>query len=112
MIAQAGPNWQYVIDGNGLSVTVTGMLIVFFALIIISVFIALLPRVLTVVARFFPEKEEGVARAAEPDARVIAALGYVLHQRMRARQKERTHTPTYPHTWGERRIRCNLLMKC
>ena len=85
MIAQAGPSWQHVIDGQGLSVSLTGMLIVFLSLVIISTFIALLPRLLSVVARVFPEKEE--RPPAKPEAteeRVIAAIGFILHQRLLA----------------------------
>ena len=80
-------SWQRVIDGNGLNVSITGMLIVFCSLAIISIFIALLPRLLALVARRFPEKEEAAARAAEPDERAIAAIGYVLHQRLLARRQ-------------------------
>lgn len=39
-------HWQNVIQGEGLSITITGMAIVFFGLTFISFFIAALPRVL------------------------------------------------------------------
>lgn len=85
MIAQAGPSWQRVIDGNGLSLSITGMLIVFLSLVIITTFIALLPKVLVVVAKYFPEKDHHAApQTAETEDRVIAAIGYILHERLLA----------------------------
>ena len=83
----AAANWQRVIDGNGLSVSITGMLIVFCSLAIISIFIFLLPKTLVLVAKFFPEKEEAAARPTGPDDRAVAAIGYVLHQRLLARRQ-------------------------
>ena len=76
---------------NGVDIALTGMLIVFVALTLISLFIASLPRLLTVLNRFWPEPE-GFAPVASASAAadegvsgpVVAAIGYALHQSRRA----------------------------
>ena len=50
-------NLQNVIDGNGISIAVTGMLIVFVALVTISLFLSALPRLLAVLERYYPQQE-------------------------------------------------------
>ncbi|MFW5960162.1 MAG: OadG family protein [Chitinivibrionales bacterium] len=49
---------QSVIDGRGLSISVTGMLSVFIALAVISLVVSWLPYLLSFVNRIVPEKEE------------------------------------------------------
>jgi Na+-transporting methylmalonyl-CoA/oxaloacetate decarboxylase gamma subunit len=74
--------WQNVADGHAIGITVTGMIIVFFALTCISLCIAAVPHVLVVVNKFFPEKIETpkkiVAPAGTPDD-VIAAISVAFH---------------------------------
>ncbi len=66
----------------------TGLLIVFTALILISLFIALLPKILRVLAGVWPEIDEPQANTGHPesqvsdDAAVLAAIGFVLHTEM------------------------------
>jgi hypothetical protein len=61
------------------------MLIVFCALILISLFIALLPRILGVISQYLPETEEPHESLSHPESQrldddaVIAAIGFVLH---------------------------------
>ncbi len=70
---------------RGAVIAIAGLLIVFAALLLISLFIAVLPKLLEQVARVWPEVEShhgSEARAAEPDveqAAVLAAIGFVLH---------------------------------
>lgn len=81
--------WQAILDADGLGITITGMLIVFSALTAISVFIALLPRVLAVLEPYLPEVGAHAAPAtsaasASPagvDPRMVAAIGWVQHQK-------------------------------
>ena len=68
-----------VIEGEGVPVSVTGMLIVFSSLALISLSIAALPGILKLVAGLLPEEGEGKAVAV--DERVVAAIGYILQQR-------------------------------
>lgn len=70
---------------HGVAIAIAGLLIVFTALILISLFIASLPRLLVTVARVWPEvddahPEHGHPESAVPeDAAILAAIGYVLH---------------------------------
>ena len=80
---------QNIIDGQGISIAITGMVIVFFALSVISLFIAALPRILSLFAKRWPETEgHHAARPAAPSRQavsneVVAAIAMVLHQRKR-----------------------------
>ena len=71
--------------GDGLAIAAAGLVIVFFALILISLFIAALPRVLGMVNRVWPEVIEGHHEVAHPESQiaddvdVLAAIGFVLH---------------------------------
>jgi len=79
-------NVQNIIDGQGIGIAVTGMVIVFCVLATISIFIALLPKVLGFIAQHIPEVEHHDAPAPSPsqdDDVVVAAIGYVMHTRLR-----------------------------
>ncbi len=63
-----------------------GLMIVFTALILISLFIAALPRVLAMLSTVWPEVDEPAAgntshsdSLVADDGAVLAAIGYVLH---------------------------------
>ena len=79
-------SFQNILDGQGGGIAVTGMSIVFTALGLISLFIALLPRILERVARLFPESQgHGVrkkVREERDDSEVVAAIALALHARM------------------------------
>jgi len=70
---------------EGISIAVVGIVIVFSALILITLFIASLPRVLKLVHLVWPEVSDGNPVAGHPesqvadDADVLAAIGFVLH---------------------------------
>lgn len=80
---------QNIVDGQGLDLTLTGMAIVFAALMCISAFIYLLPKVLAWLEHIFPEadsvctveednaelEELAVAAACALHARVLAVSG-------------------------------------
>ena len=57
-------SWQNIIDHNGLSVAAAGLGIVFTALIILSLYITVLPKVLAWVHTWLPESDP----ATLPDA--------------------------------------------
>ena len=73
---------------RGYSIAIAGLIIVFTALMLISLFIASLPRVLAAVSRVWPETEEVHVRQGLPesqareDGAVLAAICYVLHTEM------------------------------
>ncbi len=70
--------------GEATGIAVTGMLIVFSALGLISLFLALMPRLTQWLAIVFPEQDHGLphvlAESESPDEdEMIAAIGYVKH---------------------------------
>lgn len=74
--------------GDALAIAATGLIIVFTALILISLFIASLPHILQVVAHIWPEVDEGHPHVTHPESQVpddgamLAAIGFVLHTEM------------------------------
>lgn len=83
--------WQNVVDARGIELTLTGMTIVFLSLILVSVSIALLPRILEALKGILPAENEGhhsgtvtstpPGQPARSRLRRIAAIGYALHHR-------------------------------
>ena len=82
--------WHNIAKNNGLAISMVGMLIVFCALVVITLFIAALPKVLAALDPYLPEMHgsHGPPGAAErtkvDEEKVVAAIGMVLHL---ARQK-------------------------
>ena len=87
-------NFQNIIDHDGLSLALTGLAIVFAALTLISVFIAVLPRILAAIEPWLPESEHdpapatlvgrGAADAPHPGQappEVVAAIAVALRAR-------------------------------
>ncbi|MDR4496961.1 MAG: OadG family protein [Candidatus Scalindua sp.] len=76
---------QNILDGHGVGISITGMVVVFAALALISTFIALLPAVLRIVNKIFPLGETPHALPRSSDSlenEVIAAIGLALHTEM------------------------------
>ena len=72
---------QNVLNAQGFTVSIVGMLIVFVALTIISIFIALLPKMLGVLAKVFPEEHHHLVPAKktkDDDDKLLAAIGFGL----------------------------------
>ena len=76
------------ISADNLYLAATGMTVVFAALTMISVFIYLLPQVLSVVEVADPPAPAGSSPAANDDEEVAAAIGFAVHyhQTQSARQ--------------------------
>ena len=89
-------NWQNVIDGHGIAISITGMLIVFSGLTLISLFIVALPKILALGGA---EKKAAAAKAAVESAAsaepteedIIAVLALVLHAELEHSLGEMTH---------------------
>ncbi len=86
LLAQAsGEPWDVT---RGFAIAIAGLSIVFTALLLISLFIASLPRVLEMVASVYPEFDDPHSRQSHPesqvpdDGAVLAAIGFVLHSEM------------------------------
>jgi len=75
--------------GDGAVIAAVGLLIVFVALVLISLFIAALPHVLVAVGTIWPEvserhESEQSDGESEDDAAVLAAIGFVLHTELQS----------------------------
>ena len=72
-----------ILESNGFGIAATGMTIVFVALTVISVFIYLLPKVLSAFERVVPPASEPQVAALPPssdDEQIAAVIGFALHQ--------------------------------
>jgi Na+-transporting methylmalonyl-CoA/oxaloacetate decarboxylase gamma subunit len=86
---------QNIADNDGLGIALTGMLIVFSALLMITCSIIALPRVLVAVAGYLPEEHAHHAAAppqptelSEADEAVAVAIGYALHKALQKRLRQ------------------------
>ena len=73
--------WQRVIDGNGISIAIMGILIVFASLAIVSIMVAAIPHILVFVNKYYPEPVVVQKKAAKKDSitdDIIAAIGTAL----------------------------------
>ena len=73
-----------ILESNGFAIAATGMTIVFAALTFISVFIYLVPKVLSAFELVVPPASQ--LQAASPpqstdDEEIAAVIGFALHQR-------------------------------
>ena len=88
MVSNLGHSWQNVINANGISMTIVGMLIVFFSLTIISLIIGSTPLFLKVLNKYIPEvAEETYSRnngKNVSDAEIVAAISTALTYSMQA----------------------------
>lgn len=71
-------------DNDGFAIAITGMVIVFSALVLISLALTALPKVLAVLAEYYPEKVEHSAPARRPaagagDQETAAAAAFAMH---------------------------------
>lgn len=75
-----------IADANGYSIAMSGLLIVFFALVVVTSFISILPWVLAHLATVWPEAvvapdATASTATAENDDALVAAIGYMVHAR-------------------------------
>ena len=86
--------WANVSEGNAVAISITGMLIVFTALTLITVFIAALPKILTAIEPYLPAMEDHhhaptTAESLPTDEeKIVAAIGHVLHTEMQHMLKQ------------------------
>ncbi len=82
-------SYQNIIAGDGFELAFAGMTIVFTALVLVSIFIAVLPKVLGVLNRLIPEVHHHTAapqqRGASDETVVAAAIGFALHTQKQSR---------------------------
>lgn len=83
---------ENIIEGQGISIALTGMFIVFVALSLITLSIFLLPKILGFLTKFIPQKAgvPGMPRDSSKEAdEIIAAIGYVLHKSLKKNPPKR-----------------------
>ena len=82
-------NYHNIVSGQGFELAFAGMIIVFTALVLVALFIALLPKALVVVNRLIPEAHPHTApppkRQVDDDTAIAVAVGFALHARQQAR---------------------------
>ncbi len=86
-----------ILQNDGIGIALTGMSIVFVALMLITLFIAILPKVLNALSGILPAEAEQHATAAptvlqpaasQDETEVVAAIGFALH-RMKTKKQGR-----------------------
>ena len=84
--------WSNVQEDNGVAIAIVGLLIVFTALTLISLFIGFLPRILKAISPFLPQSTHVAPSPAESTAvdeeMVVAAIGLVLHTETQKAMRE------------------------
>jgi len=76
--------FENIFAADGVSIAVTGMLIVFAALALIAIVIALIPKLLPLLEKVFPEEHHHSATSTSlPDdhEKVLAAIAHALFHR-------------------------------
>jgi Na+-transporting methylmalonyl-CoA/oxaloacetate decarboxylase gamma subunit len=76
-------NYQNVVDGQAIGISITGLIIVFTSLILISLFIFLLPIILGILDTIFPEAKVEEVKSAptkQDEGSTVAAIGFAIHQ--------------------------------
>ncbi|MBM99492.1 MAG: hypothetical protein CMJ77_10225 [Planctomycetaceae bacterium] len=80
--------WANVQEQEGVAISIVGLSIVFSALVLVSLFIAVLPWILDKLSPWLPHVDEShdapsIAESTVDDEKmVVAAIGYVLHTEM------------------------------
>ena len=75
-----------VYDANGIWISITGMTIVFAALILITIILSMMPRILPILEKIYPESEghhhstPSASNGSNGDEEsLVAAIGFALH---------------------------------
>ncbi len=91
MVSQIGHSWQNVVNANGVTITIIGMLIVYFALTFITLVLSSTPRILKIVNKYIPEQEDDpYAKSSSKngsEAEIVAAIITALSYSMQSAKK-------------------------
>lgn len=84
--------WSNVQEDNGIAISLIGMLIVFTALGLITLFIGYLPHILKALSPYLPQSTHVAPSPAEStvvdEEMVVAAIGMVLHTEIQKAKRE------------------------
>jgi Na+-transporting methylmalonyl-CoA/oxaloacetate decarboxylase gamma subunit len=92
MLGELTFRFQNILDHQGIGIAVTGMLIVFVSLALITLAIATMPKVLAALAGFLPQEHEHHGpTSAKPstDEALAVAIGFALHTRAKSKDQNR-----------------------
>ncbi len=82
-------SYQNIAAGQGFELAFAGMTIVFTALVLVTLFIVLLPKVLVVVNRLIPEVHLHTTSPprtqGDDDSSIAVAVGFAFHARQQGR---------------------------
>lgn len=91
MVSQIGHSWQNVVNANGVTITIIGMLIVYFALTFITLVLSSTPRILKIVNKYIPEQEDDPYAKSNgkngSEAEIVAAISTALSYSMQSAKK-------------------------
>ena len=95
MTLASAVDFSQVFAGKGMAIAATGMIIVFVALLLITMFISALPHLLEMISRILHEVADhhapkDASRSLLPDEAILAAIGFVLHTEMQREAEEET----------------------
>lgn len=82
--------WHHVIVANGFTITIVGMLLVFFSLALISFVIKMTPFLLMIIDRYFPEVDESDSKSSVnkvSETEIVAAISAALYHSMQSSKK-------------------------
>ncbi|NIL96730.1 MAG: hypothetical protein GTO53_04715 [Planctomycetales bacterium] len=88
MLGATSYSLQNIVDNQGVGIAITGMVIVFTALVLVTLFIAILPKLLARLADVLPPEEphHGPPASGRADDEALAvAIGLALHSQAKQR---------------------------
>ena len=91
MLGELTFSFQNIQDNQGIGIALTGLLIVFSSLALITLAIAMMPKALAALAGFLPpEREHHAAPAIRPsnDEALAVAIGFALHTEAKSKDKQ------------------------
>ena len=89
--AGIGHSWQNVTNANGITITIIGMILVFFSLSLITLIISWTPFLLKFVNRIIPEEEELIPKKSVKsvsETEVVAAISAALCHSIQSTKKQ------------------------
>ena len=91
MLGELTFRFQNILDHDGFGVAITGLLIVFTSLALITGAIAMMPKVLAALEGFLPAEHEhhgASATNASNDEALAVAIGFAMHTQVKSKDKK------------------------
>ena len=92
MVSNLGHSWQNVANANGVTITIIGMLIVYFALTFITLVLGSTPHFLKIVNRYIPEQVEDPYAKTNgkngSESEIVAVISTALRYSMKSAENK------------------------